>query len=286
LTILFSNNSVAGVKVHQTLAVSPDGTLFINISRGLVKIKGWDKQEISIYGELDDSVKELVFKNKGDETLIKAESKGEKQWGDSSVVKIFMPFQTKLYFKGVNTTFTMKSLQAGVKGKTISGDLIAEKIGDEISLSSMGGHIKVIKSTGKVKLETVGGDISLDGSFREAQIRTMSGNINLDIASTDKIKAKTVSGNLFAQGNVKADAVIKLSSVNGNINYKAPEDLDAECSISSQFGGEITNKLTKDLVKNSHMNSNSLSFISGDGSGTIILHTISGNVTIDKGIMP
>jgi DUF4097 and DUF4098 domain-containing protein YvlB len=283
---LFSNNTFAGDKVNQSLTVSPEGTLFINISRGLVKIKGWDKNEVSIQGELDDSAKALIFKSKGDDTLIKAESKGEKQWGDSSVVKIFMPFQTKLYFKGVNTTFILSSLKGGVKGKTISGDLVAEKLSNEIALSSMGGHIKVINSIGKAKLETVGGDISISGSYSEALIRTMTGNVNLDINSSDKIEAKTVSGDLFAKGDVKTDAVIKLSSVSGNIIYQASEGLDAECSLSSQFGGEITNKLTEDAVKDSSMNGKNLSFISGDGSGSIILHTISGNVTINKGLKP
>ncbi len=286
MTVLISSNAFAGDKIDQSLKVTSEGTLFIKVTRGLVKIKGWDKKEISVQGELDDSVKEFIFKSKGDETLIKAESKGEKHWGDSSVLKVFMPFQSKLYFKGINTTFTVSSLTGGIKGKTISGDLIADKIGDDIALSSMGGHIKILNSTGKVKLETVGGDIIIDGNYQVANINSMAGSITLDIDTSDNVKAKTISGDLVVQGDVKNNATIKLISVSGDISYQASENLDAECSLSSQFGGEIINKLTNDVVKSSKMNSKNLSFISGDGSGSLMMHTVSGDITINKGLQP
>lgn len=284
LTCFISISAIAGDKVAQSLTVSEEGKLFVDITRGVVKIKGWNKNEISVQGELDDAVKELIFKRKGDKTLIKADSKGQKHWGDSSVLKIFMPYKSRLFFKGVDATFTISSIASGVEGKTISGDLFATKIGDHISLSSMGGSIKLINSAGKVKLESVAGDITMEGSYEKANIRSMSGNISLNIGTSDEVKAKTVSGEMLVVGDVKSDAQIKLASVSGDIIYKATKNLDAKCEISSQFGGEISNMLTKDKVKESRMNGRNLSFVSGDGSGSLVMHTISGNVTIDKGM--
>jgi len=283
IAVIFSVNSFAGDKIAQSLIVEPDGKLFVDITRGLVKIKGWDKNEISIQGELDDSVKELIFKNKKHKTLIKAVSKGEEHWGDSSILKIYMPHQSRLYFKGVDATYMISLLEAGVDGKTMTGDLVADSLADNISLSTMSGQIKLMNSTGKVKLETVAGDIILEGSYDKAKIRSMSGDLTLNIADIDEVKAKTISGDLMARGDVKSEADIKLESVNGSIVYYASDKLNAECSLSSQFGGEIFNAFSKDQVTNSYMNQQDLNFVSGDGSGSLSMHTISGDITIEKG---
>jgi len=283
LAVIFSVNSFAGDKIAQSLVVEPDGKLFVDITRGLVKIKGWDKNEISIQGELDDSVKELIFKNKKHKTLIKAVSKGEEHWGDSSILKIYMPHQTRLYFKGVDATYMISLLEAGVDGKTMTGDLVANNLADNVSLSTMSGQIKLMNSTGKANLETVAGDIILEGSYDKAKIRSMSGDLTLNIADIDEVKAKTISGDLMARGDVKNEAEISLESVNGSIVYYASDKLNAECSLSSKFGGEIFNAFSKDQVKNSYMNQKSLNFVSGDGSGSLSMHTISGDITIEKG---
>jgi len=281
---LISPITIAGEKVDQLLEVSSGGKLFIDVTRGMIQVKGWDKSQISLQGELDDSVKQLIFKNKGNKTLIKAVSKGEKHWGDSNVLKVYMPHHSKLYFKGVDSTFKLSSLREGVEGKTISGDILVEKVKNRIALSSMGGDIKLNDSSGEIKLESVAGDIIVDGHYRKAHIRSMSGSIMLDISEVDDVKAKTVSGELKAKGEIKDNAKVVLASVSGDILYRTLGELDAACEISSQFGGEITNKLTKDKVEKSQMNGKALNFVSGDGSGSLVMQTITGNVTIAKGM--
>lgn len=272
----------AGEKIAQTLAVSDNAIVYIDITRGVVKVSGWDKNEVSIQGELDDSVKELIFKNIQQKTLIKAVNKGQKQWGDSSVLKVFMPAHAQLYFKGIDTTFTLSALKKSIKGKSISGDLLADELSGDIALSSMSGGVKVVNSRGEIQLESVSGDIVLAGSYEDVHARTMSGNITMHIDEADNVRAKTVSGELLAIGNVKKNADINLNSVSGDIVYQATDELDAQCEVSSQFGGEITNKFTLDQVQQSRMNKKMLKFVTGGGSGSIIMHTISGNVMIDK----
>jgi len=273
----------AGDKVAKTLAVQPNGKLFIEVTRGLVKVKGWDKDEISVFGELDDSVKELIFKNKGKKTLLKAASKGQKHWGDSSVIKVYMPYHTKLFFNGVDATFKLAGLQSGIEGRTINGDLLVAKSAKDIRLSSMGGDIKLVHSTGDVSLESVGGAINISGQYDKAKVRTMSGDVVINIDEMDNIEAKTTSGDMYISGAVKADAEVEFKSVNGDLIYNAPKDLNAECELASQFGGEIINTLTSDLVEQSKHKQKILKFVSGDGSGRLTMQTISGAININKG---
>lgn len=280
---VFSGKPVfAGDNIAQTLAVQPNGKLFIEVTRGLVKVKGWDKDEISVYGELDDSVKELIFKNKGKKTLIKAASKGQKHWGDSSVIKIYMPYHTKLYFNGVDATFTLSGLKSGIEGRTISGDLIVTKAAKDIRLSSMGGDIKLVHSTGNADLESVGGSVNISGQYQTAKVQTMAGDVVINIAQMMDVEAKTASGDMLISGAVNAKAEVEFKSISGNLIYNAPEDLNAQCELASKFGGKISNTLTHDKVKKVKHQKQMLKFVSGDGSGRLTMHTISGAININK----
>jgi len=275
---------LAGEKVSQSLSVNASGVVFVEIPRGLVKIQGWDKPEVMIQGELDDTLKALTFKTKKDKTLIKVDTQGRRHWGDASLLKIFMPQQSKLRFKGIDTSFSIAKLSNHIEGKSITGDLLVKKSNGKIKLSVVSGDVKLVDSSGFVQIESVNGVIDFSGAFEEAFLKSMSGDITADISGTKKLTIKNISGDTQVTGQVKNQARLKFASVSGDILYRVVDDLNAECEMVSQFGGEINNQLTDDLpiVSNSHKKM--LSFISGDGSGKLVMKTITGSVTIEKSV--
>lgn len=282
ISIIFSGSTLAGEKIDRSLDVSKSGVVLINVTRGFVKINGWDKPKVQLQGELDDSIDKLIFKNNQNKTLVKIVTKDQNHWGDGSALQLFMPYESKLRFKGVDTIYSIKGLKNGLEGRTISGDLILEDISDLIELSTVSGDIKVIESSGRLKLESVNGSIDYSGEFIEANIQSMSGDVNANIAHTDKLLIKNISGETRIVGNVKNHAKVELNSVSGDISYQPPEELDAKCEIVSQFGGEISNSFTDDRPTKSILQKNNLRFVSGEGSGQLIIHTLSGKVTIDE----
>ncbi len=282
LLITFSGICVAGEKVHQSLSVNATGIVFVEIPRGLVKIQGWDKQEVMIQGELDDTVKTLIFKTKKSKTLIKVDIQGQKHWGDVSLLKIFMPQQSQLRFKGIDTSFSLAKLSSHIEGKSISGDLLVKKSDGKIKLSVVSGDVRLVESSGQIQIESVSGAIDFSGDFEQAFLKSMSGDITADISDTKKLTIKNISGDTQISGQVKNQAELKFSSVSGDIFYKVSDELNAECEVVSQFGGEINNLLTEDVPTDSNSHKKTLSFISGDGSGTLIMKTITGSITIEK----
>lgn len=284
LSVSYSFSVVAGEKVAKTLTVEKSGTVYVNVSRGFVKIIGWDKSEVLLKGEIDDSVEKVVFKNHGKKTLVKIVSEDKKHWGDSSVLKLFIPHDSHLHFKGVDTTFKVSELTNGMEGRSIRGDLIVSQVVPKIVASSVSGMIKVSNSTGKARIESVNGQVDFSGGFDDVLIKSMSGDIEADISEIDKLEIKSISGDIDLTGNLKSEALVKLNSVNGDISYDAPEDLDAACELTSQFGGDIHSDYTNDLPKSSMFEKKSLNFVSGGGSGKLIIHTISGAINIKNAI--
>jgi Toastrack DUF4097 len=284
LIITYSGICLSGEKVSQSLSVDTTGTVFVEIPRGLVKIQGWDKQEVMIQGELDDTIKALTFKTKKDKTLIKVDTQGRRHWGNASLLKIFMPQQSQLHFKGIDTSFSIAKLSSHIQGKSITGDLLVKKSTGKIKLSVVSGNVKLVESSGFVQIESVSGTINFSGVFEKAFLKSMSGDITADISGMKKLTIKNISGDIQVSGQVEKKAQLKFTNVSGDIIYRVTDDLNAECEMVSQFGGEINNQLTDDLPIDSKSHKKMLSFISGDGSGKLFMKTITGSVTIEKSI--
>lgn len=280
--ISFSSICLAGEKVNQSLSVNASGIVFVEIPRGLIKIQGWDKQEVMIQGELDDTIDKLIFNTKKDKTFIKVDTQGQEHWGDASVLNIFMPQQLQLRFKGIDTSFRITQLNNHIEGKSINGDLRVNQSHGKIKLSAVSGDIELTESSGLIKIKSVSGKVDYSGNFEQAFLKSMSGNIVADISGTNKLTIKNISGDIQISGQVKNQAQIQLSSVSGDIEYQVAGDLNAECEVVSQFGGEISNQLTDDLPVVGNLHKNTLNFISGDGSGKLSMNTVSGSVSIKK----
>ena len=280
--VLFSSEILAENKINQTLLVDATGIVYVEIPRGLVKIQGWDKPEVMIQGQLDDTLNKLIFKTKEGKTLIKVDSQGQQHWGDASELNIFMPQQSPLHFKGIDSSFTVTKLKSHIGGKSISGDLIVNESTGKIRLSVVSGDVRLVDSSGISKIESVSGLVDFSGDFEQVFIKSMSGDIKADISGTKNLTIKNISGDTHIRGQVKNEAQLKLTSVNGDIFYKVNSDLNAVCEVVSQFGGEINNQLTDDMPIDSNLHKKTLSFISGDGSGKLMMNTVTGTVTIEK----
>jgi hypothetical protein len=279
--ITLSTKSVAGESINKSLRVESKGSLFVKIPRGVVTIKGWDKAEIMVEGELDDMSNRLVFETQKDKTVIKIDTQGLQTWGDSSVITIYMPQQLKLQFKGIDTSFRVTNLLNEIEGKSINGNLMVTKSKGSIKLSVVSGDVAVLESSGFIKVETVSGTIDFSGDFQQAYLKTVSGELVADITGTDKLMIKNISGDSKISGRVKSKAIVKLSSVSGNILYTVSGILNAECEVISQLGGDIDNQLTADIPIKGNLNKKTLRFISGDGSGALSLNTINGSVFLN-----
>jgi hypothetical protein len=271
----------AGEKIDKSIYAPSADFLLIDNVRGNVEIQGWDKKEILITGELDDSAKELIIKDKGHKIYIKVMMKGSSHAGDGSELKILMPKSTFLWFKGVDTSFNFHDITAGIEGRTINGDVTINNVKTKIKISTVSGDISLLNSAGIARLESINGNVQLAGSYSDASIKSMSGEITTTIDNIAKLTTNNISGDTLIQGTLQHEALIDLSSVSGLISYNVAGELNAQCELASQFGGKIENEITNDLPKKSMLQQN-LNFVSGDGSGKLIINTITGSVSIIK----
>lgn len=282
LLITASYYSFAGEKVDRTLDVDANGTLYIYNTRGQLEIEGWDKPQIQVQGQLDDAAKKLLFKRKDHKALIKVILDRGQNVGHGSQLKILVPHQTQIHFKGINTDYSFSKLNAKLSGHTINGDLLVNKVHGGIMLSSVSGKIKVVESSGEALIESVSGKLSFSGDFDKVSLKSMNGNIKANIDDIEYLQVENVSGNTAIDGELQNSATVKLSSVSGNIRYVAKGQFSGECEVASQFGGAIHNFLTKDKPWKEQLQQRKLKFVSGDGTGKLLMNTVSGSVSLEQ----
>jgi hypothetical protein len=277
----------AGEKFVKSIQIPANGHLFINNANGDVDVTGWDKNSIMVRGELAHIGQELILKNKGEKTFIKLDIGKELRLGNSysmggSDLHIFIPKNLELHFKGIDTNFTIEGLSAKITGNTITGQLLIKNVSSNINVSSISGDISVTDSSGSVRVESMRGDVNVIGIYEDVHIQSVAGDIRADISNIKKLRTNNVAGDTIVEGHLINGASIELTSVNGDIDYEAAGVLNAKCEVSSQFGGEINNNLTDDLPNNSQIQAQQLSFVSGDGSGSVVINTIVGTINIDN----
>jgi hypothetical protein len=295
-----SNIVVAGEEVSKSLPSENITNVMIENRIGSVNIVGWDKDKISLSGELGDDAEELIFKQKGAQAYIKVEYPNTSSWGSGgSELTIFMPKDISVNFTGVSSSLDINNLHGGIEGGTVSGDIVALDSSNNIELSSISGNIQSKNLSGKVSLSVVSGDIDDNNSAGRLQLQAVSGGISshskasevsLNNVSGDndlvlneviELRLSTVSGDVDAEVNLKVKGLLKASSVSGDVRLAFQKGINASFNLKSNVGGDLINKLTD--VKAIHAKYGpgaKLSFQTAEGSSTVRVNTVNGNVLV------
>lgn len=299
-SLFFSAVSLAGEKVDEALPSSGINAVTVENLSGEVVIIGWDQASVTVKGELDDKAEKLIFEQKGKTINIKVDLPQHSRWNTKgSQLTIHMPAHLRLNFESVSSDVELTNLTNNVMVKTVSGDIQATALSDRIELSSVSGNIKTKSLKGHVSLSTVSGDIvdkdsmgsmqlqavsgeiSSDSTAHDVLINNISGNTALSLAEIDELKASTVSGDIKVSLSLNNNGVVKASSVSGAVALDFQDDVAADFRLKANAGGDLINKLTNQKADRAKYGpSSKLYFQTGDGSSSVSVNTVSGEVIV------
>ena len=143
-----------------------------------------------------------------------------------------------------------------ISAVTTSGGIAVEAGNvDSFTAETTSGGIHVtLKNAGDVDLSSTSGNISTEIlKAKRAEIESTSGDIQLGISKLVSLKVKTTSGRVRAALPSKPGFTAELETTSGQIDYDLP--------LTKQNG----------------------SYVCGDGSAEVEIHTTSGSITITEG---
>ncbi len=277
--------AIAGEKIDKTLEVARTGEVEIHNNRGSIVLQGWDKNQVTVKGELDDLTQKFIFVSEGDKTIIKVvlpDRNTHSRSGSGSALKIFVPIDVSVQFGGVATDLNFSKVNGGVDISSVSGSITLSKISKRAYINSVSGNIKLNDVAGSVEVSTVSGDVDAKVLAKKLIISGVSSNITVKTDNIELAKLSTVSGDTKLYGQLEKDGEVKLGNVSGDSYFYVKGDLNARVDLDTGPGGNVTNQYSDDKPASSFIGSEKLKFTAGNGDGLIRMSTVSGAIGLKR----
>jgi DUF4097 and DUF4098 domain-containing protein YvlB len=290
-----------GEYIDQSKDATADGLVNINVARGEVEIRGWNKTEVQVKGTLDEKTEAFIFTTTSDVTEIKVKVKDRNSsWYSEygSDLTIYVPEASSIEFNGVSTDVDARGLVGSVDLQVVSGDLYLNGGTSRITAQTVSGDVELHDSTGRVRVGTVSGEVETYNTTGDARYSTVSGDIIVEDGGTDlelesvsgdievknramrEVGGHSVSGDIDISGEPVNRSAIEFDSVSGSIRVRLAGDVNARFDVETG-SGSIRNRISDDKPRVSRFTQEeTLKFTLGDGEGQVILTTRSGDISI------
>lgn len=147
-----------------------------------------------------------------------------------------------------------------------------------VKLTSLNGNLSVDGSRQGFDLATTNGNVTIENTAGPAAFNVTNGNVTID-EHRGSIKGTATNGEIAGEIVMPdSDGQCSLETVNSDIEVSVPSTVGAKVSLGTVHGSTQiigfdvdTKKVGDDIVKTI-----------GDGSGTIHLETVNGNVTLKE----
>ena len=171
-----------------------------------------------------------------------------------------VPADCEVHLGTVSATAVVSGVTKPTTVRSVSGDVTLDGIGGEVSAKTVSGHVEALALAGDLRFDTVSGDLTV-GSGRG---RT--------------VKAKTVSGDITLAIELEPGGEIDLATVSGDAIIRLPAEVGAKVFVQT-VGGRLTSAYDG-LTSDKSPGRRRLEGAIGDGSGSIRIKTVSGDVDL------
>ncbi len=307
--VLFCSTHIfAGQKVNETKDASEDSIVKIEHLTGKAEIKGWNKKQVKVEGELGENTKDFQFTRNGKtiEIIVKVEKKSWSSWGsshaDGDELVIYVPKNSRVDYRTTNADVEISdvsggtdidvingrieasNLQGRIRLETVNGDVRARELAGDVVIDAVNGDIDVEHTSGEnIRIEAVNGDVEFNSKASDVKVETVNGDMNIKLDTAMDLNMETVNGSIDASVSLDDGGYIKASSVGGSIDLNLDKDIQAKFDIESHAGGRIRNKFNDVAPQKAKYGPRRwLEFSTGDPTGTVEVSTVNGTVTLDK----
>lgn len=306
--VLVLTGPLAGqvVSIDETRALRSDATVELGVVTHSLSIEGWDRNEIQIVGEYDSDLEELEIG--GNDQLFRMEIDQDDRRGrrrGSSTLEVRLPRGVTLSVGSVSGSVDVRGVTGAVQASSVSGSV--DVVGDlsSASLTSVSGSVDFRGDAPTVRMQSVSGGVDFAGDARTVRLQSVSGSVrmegrgetvegnsvsgSIEVASTEPVRlleVESVSGRVTFTGRLALGGTIDVESHSGSVDLVLGGDTDARFELSA-FSGSLSSDLpgAQDEVRRSgrFTPNESLSFVTGSGSGRVTASTFSGSIRIRSG---
>ena len=278
--------------INQRLDAASDGVVSISNISGTVEVTGWSRNEVEVTGSIGKDVEELIFRREGNEIEVSVrphdqddDSDDKHHWHSqniSSDLVIKIPENSSVEIVGVSADINVQNVFGEQRLQAVSGDIESEVRAADVEIETVSGDVEVQgdDAPGHAQLSSVSGDVGAENLAGEISANSVSGDVTLVNGNFDRVKMKTVNGDIIFESRLSDGGSFSLKAHNGDAHINFNGGISARFDIET-FNGDISNCFGPKPVETSeHMPGNELKFKEGAGKGRVIIHTFNGDVRL------
>jgi DUF4097 and DUF4098 domain-containing protein YvlB len=226
--------------IDRTVAAQAQGEVQISNVSGTVDVRGWDRNEIKVTGDIGEDVERVDIETNGGRTVIKVVlPRGSSHDGDATL-EIQVPRMSSIEVSAVSADVSSRGVLGTQRIKTVSGEISADVAGDNSELRSVSGDITA-RGAGKpiaLRLSSVSGNIDLTNAAGKLDAVTVSGDARLQMGEVSEVRGRSTSGTFDLRGKLARSGRVDVEAVSGDIRLRlaAAEGLSTEIE---SFSGDI-----------------------------------------------
>jgi DUF4097 and DUF4098 domain-containing protein YvlB len=267
---------------ERTVTATADGEVVISNVSGTIDVRGWDRNEVHVSGELGTDVERVDVESSGGRTTIKVILPHGSHHDSSADLEIQVPKMSSVEASVVSADVTSRGILGTQRLKSVSGEIAADIAGDDSDLRSVSGDL-TIRGTGKplrLRLSSVSGNLDLSNAAGKLELVTVSGDARVQMTEASEVRGKTTSGSLNLRAKLTKDARVDAEAVSGDLtlHVSAPGGVSAEVET---FSGDIEGCLASDVKRASEYGPGKrLSVRTVEEGARVRAKTLSGDVEI------
>jgi len=178
---------------------------------------------------------------------------------------------------------TVEDVKKGLVATTASGDVKATGVeGGSVECRSVSGDATLVKAglaaPVDITVESVSGNATLQEGKGNISIKAVSGNVKADSLVASRLQAQTVSGDVSLRVIEAFAGTLQVNTVSGDVKVALTAGSSARMSLGTT-SGEMKCELE---ASDTHVSETLWTGQLGEGTGTVTIQTISGDVHILK----
>jgi hypothetical protein len=273
---LWSASLAAQQRVVRGMAVSSTAAIRLADLVGLVRLVGWDKDSMTVTGELPPHAGQFYFGGSREAAKMGLEGGDTSAVVISSTLEIHVPRRARISVTGAAISVDAEGLEGDLDFRTAEGRLHLEGAPRVLSAETLDGNVEVVGAAASVRVRTAGGGVVLRGVRGDVSVSTVGGSIVLGGARVDRARFETVSGEISYKGSITAGGTLDAQTHSGNIELRLPPTLGADLDLSAPAGGIQSEFPLRGIAKGS------VRTTIGDGGAAITARTFSGRISLVK----
>lgn len=272
--------------VNETRNAKPDGEVRVDNLAGTVKIRGWDKSEVRVTGNLGDQVERLEITSDDSGVSIRVvlpHNEHSDDCGECADLVIEVPTGSRMEVSTVSADIEATDLTGPQELGTVSGNLILDSATNRADVHSVSGDVTVSGSAkgAHVTATSVSGSVRATGVDGSLHVESVSGDVKIGNNRITGLEMSSTSGNLTYEGSLLKGGNYEFHNVSGDVDLTFGASPSAHFDISS-FSGDIDNSFGPRPTRVSKYSPGvELHFTNGSGDAQVSARSLSGDIHLN-----